>query len=77
MFAASTHPSLLPILWHWLRLLERSAQSDLGPDGSNSLRAAGVVTHGSPQFRGDDLADAAATVAALSWAGENKRGRSA
>jgi hypothetical protein len=43
-------------------LLERSAQSDLGPDGSNSLRAAGVVTHGSPQFRGDDLADAAATV---------------
>lgn len=27
------HGSGLPLLWHWLYLLERPAQADLGPDG--------------------------------------------
>jgi 3-methylfumaryl-CoA hydratase len=31
---ALAHGAALPLLWHWLYLLDRPAQADLGPDGS-------------------------------------------
>jgi 3-methylfumaryl-CoA hydratase len=34
------HGAALPLLWHWVYLLDRPAQADLGPDGSPVHQAA-------------------------------------
>jgi 3-methylfumaryl-CoA hydratase len=46
------HGTGLPLLWHWVYLLDRPAQADLAPDGSSSRETAAVGLVGRRMWAG-------------------------